>query len=499
MFHRTVLSFSSVALVLTAAGGTLIDAVPAEARRPTNPVLVQITHNTEGMVEAPQINSERGNSIVFVSDGDVLGPGTATGTREIYIYSSDDGLIRRITDSGSGESFEPTRLVDEKHSPRLPLVAFISTGDFVPSVGNADGNAELFGWIAETGEFLQFTDTAAPVQNAEPFASDSAKCIVFRSSGDLDNNDGSDERNPGAGFTNPDGSDEVFNLWFGNADYTGEVYTQVSNGPAGTISSKPKAAGFWFTRQCRSTAYQSDHDQLGNGSTGQHIYNYTKTSARIEQLSEPGPGNNRDPGISAASPFARGPFVVWQSDQDMIGNGPSISDIYRFRLFKPEIIQYTNDPLPSTDATVSDGGGIVAFTSQAELIDPRRRILGGGTPPFNADGNPEVYRLKSVRRAWQITQSSGCTNEQVTMRDNGRALTFVSDCDLIPGQNPDGVKQVFHYFDVHRNDPLYTASGCTVAESCCNEANGCYQLVYGGKVRIKRSRLRPPWAAEGGD
>jgi len=490
---------SSLAVITLALVATLIVAPSARAARPKIPVLVQVTNNTEGAVETPHVNSERGNSIVFVSTGDVLGPGSATSAREIYFYDAETRTTTRVTDSGAGESYEPTRLVDEKHSPRMPIASFISTADLVPSVGNADGNPELFAWIQETGEFIQFTNTTAPVVNAEPYASDSAKCIVFRSSADLDNNDGSDDRNPGAGFSNADGSNEVFNLWFENSDYTGEVITQVSDGPAGTTSSNPKVGGFWFTRQCRSSAYQSDHDQIGNGSTGTHIYNYTKTSGRVEQLSQPGDGTNINPAMSGASPFARGPFVVWESTMDMIGNGPSVRDIYRFRLFKPELIQYTNDELPSVAPTVSDGGGIVAFTSEAELIDPRRRVKGGGVAPFNDDGNSEVFRLKGVRQIWQITQSQGCTNDQVTMRDNGRALAFRSDCDLLPGGNPGGVPQIFHFFEVHRNDPLSTAAGCTEAEGCCNIANGCYQQVFGRKEKLNRSRLRPPWAQEGGD
>jgi hypothetical protein len=46
--------------------------------RGKNPVILQITNNTVGDVISPRIRSEKGNSIVFMSDGDVMGPGTET-------------------------------------------------------------------------------------------------------------------------------------------------------------------------------------------------------------------------------------------------------------------------------------------------------------------------------------------------------------------------------------------------------------------------------------
>jgi hypothetical protein len=123
--------------------------------------------------------------------------------------------------------------------------------------------------------------------------------------GDHENNDGSDPQNPSAGYDNTDASDEIFMLRFDDDALSRWMITQVSNGPAGSISSNPVIGGYWFTRQCRSTSYQSDHDQLGNGSTGIHIYNYTKLSAETEQLSNAGEfGLSVNPAITGASSFA---------------------------------------------------------------------------------------------------------------------------------------------------------------------------------------------------
>jgi hypothetical protein len=484
---RIVVSLSVVSLGIAAP-------LPAFARGKI-PVLVQVTSNTEGDVEEPRIRSQAGNSIVFASDGDVMGPGTAPGHREIYLYNAESGLLSRQTTTTDGESWGGTRETDSLLDAVPSLFAFVSTGDLDPTVGNADHNPEVFVRLVESGEIVQVTDTAAPVVNLEPYASDSGRCLVFRSNGDLDDNDGSDEGNPGAGYSNADASDEIFNLSFGEVEFSrnGWVTTQVSNGPAGTTSSHPVVGGYIYTRQCRSTAYQSDHDQLGNGSTGTHIYNFTRTTTLTEQLSMPGAGNNHSPGMSSASNFARGPFVLYASDMDPIGNGSSVFEVYRFRLFKNELWQYTFADGDSGSGGLSDGGGRTVFESTGELLDPNRTLRSGQVPPFNADGNSEIFLTKKKHQLTQVTRTTGCENGQASIRDIGDAIAFRSTCDLIPGRNPGGLPQVFYYVLVERDDPLATAASCTVASGCCNEANGCLVELFGRKVNPPRSAIRPDY------
>lgn len=484
---RTISGFLlATAVVVTTAG----DA-QAHARIP---VLIQVTRNTQGEIQNPKIRSQAGDSIVFVSDGDVLGPGTAPGHREVYIYRAETGTITRITNTIDGESYDAARETDGISSHRDLFVAFISTGDFDPSVGNADHNPEVFLWFENTDEFVQVTNTVAPVVNAEAYASDSGKCLTFRSTGNLDDNDGTDSGNPGRGFDNADSSAEIFNVSFGDSDFTrsGWVFTQVSNGPAASTSSHPVVGGYWFTRQCRSTAYQSDHDQLGNGSSGSHIYNYTRTDGVIEQLSAPGPGNNVNPNMSSASNFARGPFVVYQSDADPIGNGSDAVEIYRSRLFKNELWQYTFATRDSARPAISDGGGRMAMESQADLFIPDRPVRSGAMPPFNSDGNSEIFLTKGKRQITQITQSEGCENNFPSLRDTGDAVAFRSTCDLF-GLNPAGVPQLFHYVQVERDDPRNTVEGCNVLDGCCNEASGCFEHLFGAKQDPPRSAIRPDY------
>ena len=478
-----------LALSAALAAATLFAVVSAEQASAGNrgrfPILRQITHNTVGSIETPGVRLERAQSIVFASDGDVLGPGTAAGHREIYLYHHASDSLQRLTTTASGESYAPIRETDATYSRRPLYVTFISTGNLDPAVGNIEGNPEVFIYLTEYSRVRQLTKTPAGVVNAEAYSSDGGQCMVWRSNGDLENNDGSDPQNPGAGYSNTDGSDEIFMLRFTDDDLFHWDVTQVSNGPVGTTSSHPVIGGYWFTRQCRSTAYQSDHDQLDNGSTGIHIYNYTKLSGGTEQVTDPTEfGYSVNPAISGSSSFARGPFIVYESDADVLGNGSQGFEIYRHRLLNFEEKQYTYQEIgESRHPAVSDGGGYIAFESSSELLDPRKPVRGGGEAPFNGDHNSEIFLTKGRKRIWQITRSEGCENTSPSIQENGDTIAFVSTCDLIPGNNPGGVPQLFVYEEVNDDDPLLSPDRCSTATGCCNVSNSCYAETLGRQVR----------------
>ena len=289
----TPLLMASLAVLISVGASSRV-AIAANAGR--HPMLRQITRITTGSISPPKVRLEQAETIVFSSDADVLGLGTETARREIYLYDNFASSLRRLTDSGSGESYEPTRQTDITHSGRPKYVAFVSTGDLDPSVGNPEQNPEIFIVLTDSGAIQQLTKTGAGIVNAEPYASDGGRCLVWRSNGDLDDNDGNDPGNPGAGNSNADGSDEIFMMRFEDNALTDRMTTQVSNGPAGTTSSNPLVGGYWFPRQCRSTIFQSDHDQLGNGSVGSHIYDYTKISGFwIRSLAAGYYGSQREP------------------------------------------------------------------------------------------------------------------------------------------------------------------------------------------------------------
>lgn len=504
-------SFISPVLVAGAAAlaATTFCTTDAEARG-TQSVLRQITNLTTGSIEDAKIRSERGDTMVFSSTGDVMGPGSETGHREIYYYDFQTDQMQQVTISPTGESYSPARSTDQVFAgPRPHFVAFISTADLDPEHDNSDGNPEVFFWTVDTDEFHQITDTQPPVVNSDVFPSDSGKCTVWTSTGDLDDNDNTDDQNPPTGFSNPDGSAEVFmyNLTDSEAFPYGGSVTQVSNGPVGTTSHLPVIGGYWFPRQCQSTMYRSDHDQLGNGATGNHLYVFTRKNAETAQMDAPKEiplgvpdGDYNRPMITAASNFARGPFGVFTTDANVWRNESTGQDLYRYRIFHPRMTQYTDyDDGDVFNPEISDGGGLVVFQSNADPIKRvRRRNIH--QPPFNDDHNMEIFTMKGRRRTRQITRTEGCTSTNPTLRDDGTAMVFLSDCDLIDNgttsTNPDNHMQIFEYRLVKGDDPLVAPGGCLVASGCCNEFNGCTTIDDEYPVEGKGERVTKKNCAE---
>ena len=494
-----------VAKALALATATLLWTLPSPvlAERGNIPVLEQVTRNSTGTVADAKLRSELGTWITFASNGDVMGPGTQTAGREIYLYNVITGSTTRVTNSGPGkESYDPSRVTDATFSSGRPdSFFFTSTGNFTGQ--NADGNAEIFAYEVVSGQFHQLTNTLAPVVNSTPYSSDSAKCIVFTSNGNLDNNDGSDDANPGPGFKNPDGSQEIFLYTVSDdANFPAGYFTQISNGPAGTSSWAPVIGGYWFPRQCQTSAYLSNHAQLGDGATGTHIYMYDRPAGEVQRMfnedvlasNELDPnGNYGEPHMSSASNFARGPYIVFSTEADVWNNGIVGYEVFRYRVFHPLMTQYTGVQVGDVfSPQISDGGGYLAFHSNGELLDPERGARDVGPGPFNADYNSEIFETKGRRKVWQITNSGpGCDNYDVSIQDHGGGIVFISTCDLIPGNNPAGVPQVFIFRRVRSDDPVLQPGNCDVVDGCCNQANGCYTDLLGRQARPpKRNALQ---------
>jgi hypothetical protein len=201
-------------------------------------------------------------------------------------------------------------------------------------------------------------------------------------------------------------------------------------------------------------------------------------------------GTSGSPFISAASNIARGPFVVYQSNQDIFGNGSSGFELFRFRVFHPVLVQYTHSPAGDTEhATISDGGGLIAVQSSSELLDPNPRRNPG--TPFNADGNKEIFLLRSRNFAQQVTDTIGCENTRPSINGYlGEVIGFRSTCDLVPGHNPNGLPQLFIYRDVKKPE-IAVLANCTLANGCCHDGT-CYDKIV-GKTRKMPKKHRARW------
>jgi hypothetical protein len=415
-----------------------------------------------------------------------MGTGTETTGREVYLYNTVTGTLTRVTTTTGYESYAPSRVTDATFTAGRPVgFSFVSTGDLDPDGDNSDHNPEIFTYEIISGEIHQLTDTQPPVVNSAPFASDSFKCVVFESTGDLDDNDGSNDGDPGAGFTNADGSQEVFRynvvdpLQFPHDGY----FTQMSSGPVGTSSWSPTTGGYIWARQCGSSPYVSNHPQIGDPfpNTLNNIFIYDQSSGDIlpmttgETPRDGGPspaGNYGTPFISAASNFARGPYVTFSTDTDVWNNGLTGYESFRFRVFHPRMTQYTHvEPGDVFEPQISDGGGYLVYSSTAEMLDLKHGAKHVGPGPFNADGSSEIFQSKGRSKAWQITRGEGCDSFAPSIQDTGAGIAFISTCDLVPGNNPSGLPQVFYFYRVKTDDPILAPGACQILDGCCNETN----------------------------
>ncbi len=489
---------TSIFTVVLCVAGIVGLAQDAQAGRKNIPTLIQVTNNTEGDIFDPRLRSEGAETIVFGSDGDVMGSGTATPQKEVYFWDRTIRQVSRVTTSSIGDSISGSRSTDRTFNGGRPeYVAFVSTDDFDPSVGNADGNPEVFLWERLSGAFHQLTDTLAPVVNADPYPSDSGTCIVFSSNGDMADNDGTDPNHPTTSWTNPDGSQEIFMYKLRSADDFPRDgnFTQVSNGPTGSVSSAPVTGGYIYQRQCDVTAYLSDHDQVGMGVVGTHMYRYKRGQAEVTYMVDkkmslglPPPGIYGKPHISSASLVARGPAIVFASSADLWLNGSSGMNLFKYRNLHLRMRQFSDLDLGDIfNPVVSDGNGKVVYASNGENIDPDKRIKRGGLPPFNADGNKEIFLIKGRRRVQQITRTAGCENGQASIDFLGRSFAFRSSCDLIPGRNPNNVPQVFFY-TIEPEDDLLAPGGCLISEGCCSSQDGCFERIEGSQFKVSRKR-----------
>src|SRR5262249_23047140 len=121
----------------------------------TTGAFTQVT-NTTGVnfTGAPAISGD-GGWVAVTTTANLTG-GNADGNGEVFRYNTATGTLTQATDTNGGSFFA-------NQSPTLSgdgsRMAFTSTRDLVPTVGNADGNAELFLWNSGTGTFTQATNT----------------------------------------------------------------------------------------------------------------------------------------------------------------------------------------------------------------------------------------------------------------------------------------------------------------------------------------------------
>ena len=397
---RSALSFRPVvrAIAVTALVWGAATARPAVAAV----TLTQITHG--GGFE-PSI-SANGNTIVFDSNLDLAGQ-NASGAQQIFSYDVALQSFTQIT-----------------HTTAVNKVF-----NFAPVADDHGGKIAYFvDRLAKKGErdpvfvFDRMTNTATKVANdarsAQRLAlSGNGSELYFISQADLV---------PGG---NSDHNDELFRF---------RTTTQTMRQMTSTTSPFPGITKFdpWVSRDGKRFAVASTDDLAGNGAndSGEVFFGMLpQVSSLLQQITP----NATTSGFSdEVSISADGKWMTFRSSQDLVSgqNSDHNEEIFLFSLASSTLTQVTNT-IPSDSANnvvpvVNQDGTRILFASTGNL----QPAVG------NLDHNFELF----------VFDKTGSTFTQITNtvppRDNlgqgspsfsadGTRAVFVSDADLVPGQN----------------------------------------------------------------
>ncbi len=176
--------------------------------------LIQVTSTSGCTNAAPSIADDTAGSTVFFETTCNLAGANSNGNREIARWTGGSTFL--VT-AGS-----PTTCTS--HSPHAawgtPATAvFVSTCGFT-GAANADGNAEVFRWVAASspGTYTRITDTAAPAASDVPSITADGAFVSFISNANL-------------AASNADGSFEVFRWQASNSSFV-----QATNDASGLVA-----------------------------------------------------------------------------------------------------------------------------------------------------------------------------------------------------------------------------------------------------------------------
>jgi Tol biopolymer transport system component len=171
-------------------------------------VFTQVTNSLLGNSGRPSIDGA-GTRIAFECNRDLVPPGNADLSEELFLFDSGTGLITQITHTTFGVNPAPSI------SAGGTRIAFQSVGNLTPgNPGNPDGNLEIFVFDTTTGRFTQVTNTSNFTNNIAASINADGTRIAFRSTADLA------PGQPG----NADGNPEIFLF-----DTATGLFTQITN------------------------------------------------------------------------------------------------------------------------------------------------------------------------------------------------------------------------------------------------------------------------------
>jgi Tol biopolymer transport system component len=275
-----------------------------------------------------------------------------------------------------------------------------------------------------------------------------------------------------------------------------QITPKITPNSAGTITN-PRWSGY------RYVVFDSDADLLGNGSTGRQVFLFDLQerdrtgSLAVQQVSSGAGGAHGSTGtrgksvVFDASPGGVGPrqimvaprggtvtavtngsadsinpvmddsgrYVVFESQADLLGAGFGGSQIYLADLPLASTLcpypcaasanaglrQLTHKNGTSTHAVVNKGGKVVAFESNADLL--------------NAGQNEtQIYRVDVTNEVtMRLTHGPGASRHP-TLAKSGKLIAFQSDADLL-GNGSTGTQIFLHKLSTNTIDQVTAKPG----------------------------------------
>ncbi|MDH3283125.1 MAG: hypothetical protein OEQ13_00150 [Acidobacteriota bacterium] len=303
--------------------------------------VVQLTSGTFGSQHQPDVTPD-GTRVAFAFDSDPIGDQLMFGG-EIFVVESDGTGLTQVTNLVLGRALTPSISADGSR------IAFVAETNSLGT--NLDRTENAFVIQADGTGLVQlsFTSTGFSAGNTV-ITPDGAQIFYDADSDDLG--------------TNGDNSREVWRALPG-----GTGVTQLTSGPAGTSSRRPRAddAGTWVV-------FESNADLDGSNADGTfEIWRVDSSGSNLSSLTADGSLDSLFPDVSGD-----GSKVVYSSASDPLGTNPEHNlEIFLYEpatTTRTQVTQTTTGT--SSDPRISGNGRYVYFTTDAPIfeIDPDRPV-----------------------------------------------------------------------------------------------------------------------------
>jgi Tol biopolymer transport system component len=241
----------------------------------------------------------------------------------------------------------------------------------------------------------------------------------------------------------------------------GGTVTAVTNGSADSINPVMDDSG-------RYVVFESQADLLGAGFTGSQIY---LVDLRVAGTTCPYPcvatGNaglrqltHKNGTSTHAVVNKAGRVVAFESDADLLNNGETETQIYRVDTTSNTTTRITHGPGAARHPSISKNGKLLTFESDADLLG-------------NSSTGTQIFLYKQAFLSiTQITASPGGGSTSPSLEATGRGVLFISTADLLHdgstgpqvfefGVAIGGVRQVTQISGA-TSDPAYSAGVFTI-------------------------------------